>query len=139
MKYLIDFIGAFLKTQRHKYISHKDTNLCLFNPIFNPIICMTVIKTQICRTSPPRSANLCPDILSLTYFHLPPHRAVPCHGEEPHAAAARRHRRRLCHHRNPLITPLSIAPPPFISCRRSSAAVQLHCRQPSRSRHRRPL
>ena len=28
--------GAFLKTQRHKYIGHKDTNLCLFNPIFNP-------------------------------------------------------------------------------------------------------
>ncbi len=84
--------GAFLKTQRHKNIGHKDTNLCLFNPIFNPIICIPVIKTQICRMSPPRSANLCPDI-SLTYFHLPPQRAVPCHGEEPHAAAARR---RLC-------------------------------------------
>ena len=27
------------------------------------------------------------------YFHLPPQRAIPCHGEEPHAAAARR---RLC-------------------------------------------
>ena len=54
---------------------------------------MSVIKTQICRTPPPRSANLCPDI-SLTYnFHLPPQRAVPCHGEEPHTAAARR---RLC-------------------------------------------
>jgi hypothetical protein len=24
-------IGAFLKTQRHKNIGHKDTNLCLFN------------------------------------------------------------------------------------------------------------
>jgi len=43
---------------------------------------MSVIKTQICRTPPPRSANLCPDI------SLPPQRAVPCHGEEPHAAAA---------------------------------------------------
>ena len=51
---------------------------------------MLVIKTQICRTSPPRSANLCPDI-SLTYFHLPPQRVVPCHGEELHAAAAHHH------------------------------------------------
>ena len=38
-------IGAFLKTQRHKNIGHKDTNLCRFNPIFNPIIYMSVIKT----------------------------------------------------------------------------------------------
>ena len=53
---------------------------------------MSVIKTQICRTPPPRSANLCPDI-SLTYIFISPQRAVPCHGEEPHAAAARR---RLC-------------------------------------------
>jgi len=31
---------------------------------------MSVIKTQICRTSPPRCANLCPDI-TLTYFYFP--------------------------------------------------------------------
>ena len=73
-------------------MGHKDTNLCLFNPIFNPIICMSVIKTQICRTSPPRSANLCGHIIFDIYIHLPPQRAVPCHGEEPHAAAARRRR-----------------------------------------------
>ena len=62
--------GAFLKTQRHNFKGHKNTNLCLFNPIFNPIICLSVIKTQICTTSPPRCANLCPDI-SLTYFYFP--------------------------------------------------------------------
>ncbi len=43
----VEHNGAFLKTQRHKNIGHKDTNLCLFNPIFNPIICMAVIKTQM--------------------------------------------------------------------------------------------
>ena len=62
--------GAFPKTQRHNFNGHKNTNLCLFNPIFNPIKCMSVIKTQICRTSPPHCANLCPDI-SLTYFYFP--------------------------------------------------------------------
>jgi hypothetical protein len=88
--------GAFLKTQKHKNIGHKDTNLCLFNPIFNPIICMSVIKTQICRTSPPRSANLCPDI-SLTYIFISPLNVPSLVTEKsctppPHAAAARRHR-----------------------------------------------
>jgi hypothetical protein len=58
------------KTYSNNFNGHKNTNLCLFNPIFNPIICMSVIKTQICRTSPPRCANLCPDI-SLTYFYFP--------------------------------------------------------------------
>jgi hypothetical protein len=86
--------GAFLRTQRHKNTGHKDTNLCLFNPIFIPItiICMSVIKTQICRTSPPRSANLCLDI-SLTYNFISPLN-VPSlvteksHTPPPHAAAA---------------------------------------------------
>ncbi len=67
----VTITGAFLKTQRHNNIGHKDTILCLFNPIFNPNICMLVIKTQICRTSPPRSANLCPDIF-LTYLFISP-------------------------------------------------------------------
>jgi hypothetical protein len=63
-------LGAFLKTQRHKNIGHRHKFMS-FNPIFNPIICMLVIKTQICRTSPPRSANLCPDI-PLTYILISP-------------------------------------------------------------------
>ena len=59
--------GAFLKTLRHKNIGHK-TQINIF---LTPIICMSVIKIQICRTSPPRSANLCPDI-SLTYIFISP-------------------------------------------------------------------
>ncbi len=43
-----------------------------FNPIFNPILCMSVIKTENFRTSPPRSAKLCPDIIFLTYISSPP-------------------------------------------------------------------
>jgi len=40
-----------------------DTNLCLFNPIFNPtIICMSVIKTQICT----RVRELCDCIVQRT-------------------------------------------------------------------------
>jgi hypothetical protein len=108
--------GAFLKTQRHNFKGHKNTNLCLFNPIFNPIICMSVIKTQICRTSPPRCANLCPDI-SLTYIFISPvrisfsvstwhqrhavsarhHRTLPPPLPLSHAVSLRcRHRRRRC-------------------------------------------
>ena len=84
-------IGAFLKTQRHNFKGHKNTNLCLFNPIFNPIICMSVIKTQICTTSPPRCANLCPDI-SLTYFYFPRENFIFRLDVTP---AARTHSRRL--------------------------------------------
>jgi hypothetical protein len=53
-------IGAFLKTQRHLIIRRFDTDLHRF---------MSVIKTHICRTPPPRFANLCPYI-SLTYLFI---------------------------------------------------------------------
>ena len=57
---------------------------------------MLVIKTQICRTSPPRSANLCQDI-SLTHIFISPLNVPSLVTEKsctppPHAAAARRHR-----------------------------------------------
>ena len=54
---------------------------------------MSGLKTQICRTSPPHSANLCPDIISLTYIFISPLN-VPAlvtekiHTPLPHAAVA---------------------------------------------------
>jgi hypothetical protein len=52
------------------YVGHKNTNLQNVPP--------TLCKFM--------SGHIIFDI----YFHLPPQRALPCHGEEPHAAAARR-------------------------------------------------
>ncbi len=75
---------------------------------------MSVIKTQICRTSPPRSANLCPDI-TLTYLFISPLNVPLLVTEKsrtppPHAAATAAafvvtavHRSRRCpsrHHRS---------------------------------------
>ena len=99
--------GAFLKTLRHKIIRRFDTNLCLFNPIFNPIICNN--PPTFCKFV---SGHIIFDIS----FHLPPQRAVAHDGEEPHAAAAR-HRRRLCC--TPLL-PAGCTPPPHAipCCRR---------------------
>ena len=79
------------------YVGHKNTNLQNVPPTF-------------CKFMSGHNFDIS--------FHLPPQRAVARHGEEPHAAAARRRRRRrrrLCRHRCPSITPLSIAPPPFIA------------------------
>ena len=52
--------GAFLKTQRHNNIGHKDTNVCLFNPKLTLFYVFFVIKTQICTTSPPHCTNCAP-------------------------------------------------------------------------------
>ena len=54
------------------YVGHKNTNL---------------------QNVPPTFCKFMSGHIFDIYFHLPPQRAVPCHGEEPHAAAARR---RLC-------------------------------------------
>ena len=68
-------IGGFLKTN----ISHKDTNLCLFNPIFNPIMYVSH-KTLIYRTSPPTFCKFVSGHNNFDIsFHLPPRRAARRH------------------------------------------------------------
>ena len=56
------------------YVGHKSTNL---------------------QNAPPTFCKFMSGHIFDIYFHLSPQRAVPCHGEEPHAAATRR-RRCLC-------------------------------------------
>ena len=51
---------------------------------------MSVIKTQICSTSPPRCANVCPDI-SLTYFYFPRENFIFRLDVTPAARRLRRH------------------------------------------------
>jgi hypothetical protein len=83
---------AFLRTQRHKNIGHKDTNLCLFNPIiFKPHMYVGHKNTNL-QNVPPTFCKFMSGHIFDIFFHLPPQRAVPCHGEELHATAARRHR-----------------------------------------------
>jgi hypothetical protein len=53
------------------YVGHKKTNL---------------------QNAPPTFCKFMSGHIFDIYFHLPPQRAVPCHGEEPHTAAARRRR-----------------------------------------------
>ena len=56
------------------YVGHKNTNL---------------------QNVPPTFCKFMSGHLFDIYFHLPPQRDVPCHKEEPYAAAAR-HRHCLC-------------------------------------------
>ena len=101
--------GAFLKTQRKKNIGHKDTNLCLFNPIFNPIICMLVIKHKFAEP-PPHVLQIYVRTYLWHIFSSPPstcrplprrraarRRCTPPLLPLSHAAAPRR--RHLAHHR----------------------------------------
>jgi hypothetical protein len=53
------------------YVGHKNTNLVNVPPTFTKFMSGHIFDIN---------------------FHLPPQRAVPRHGEEPHAAAARRRR-----------------------------------------------
>ena len=63
------------------YVGHKNTNLQNVPPTFCKFM----------------SGHIIFDI----YFHLPPQRAVPCHGEEPHATTAPRRRHLARHCRTP--------------------------------------
>ena len=61
-KKITDSNTTYLLTH-YQWSNCFDTNLCLFNPIFNPtIICMLVIKTQICT----RVHELCDCIVQRT-------------------------------------------------------------------------
>ncbi len=111
--------GAFLKTQRHKFLCHFDIKMRLFNLKSNPILCFLDIRTLAYTTSPPRCicmsgrhisfANLIfkahhsshhyiylfisplnmPSLVTEKSRTPPPHAAAARCRRTPHAAAAR--------------------------------------------------
>ena len=67
--------------------------MCLFNPKFNPILCFSNIKTQICTMSPIGCSN-CVQTYLRHIFSSPPldvPSLVTSRGEEPHPATAAVH------------------------------------------------
>jgi len=94
--------SAFLKAQRQKIICYFDTNLCLFNPKFDTILCCVVVKTQMFTTSTPRCTN-CVRTYHWHNFSSPTHLNVPSlvvtsRGEKPHSATPCRCCRHRWHH-----------------------------------------